>query len=84
VTDCALGGAYRGLMAQRSFIGERKQFFFEKKNQKTFIPMARAAGMVRDNDIKVFCFFSSEKKAFLRDMTEDQLHARDHDRLCVV
>jgi hypothetical protein len=41
----------------------RKQFFFEKKNQKTFIIMARAAGESRDSDVKVFCFFSSEKKA---------------------
>jgi hypothetical protein len=42
----------------------RKQFFFEKKNQKTFIIMAYAAGWNRDSDIKVFCFFSSEKKTF--------------------
>jgi hypothetical protein len=42
----------------------KKQFFFEKKNQKTFMP--RSAGIVRrDSIIKVFCFFSSEKKAFL-------------------
>ena len=39
-----------------------KQFFFEKKNQKTFVIMACAAGENRDSDIKVFCFFSSEKK----------------------
>jgi len=42
-------------------------FFFEKKNQKTFIPWGggrhRVAGT---EDIKVFCFFSSEKKALLR------------------
>jgi hypothetical protein len=41
-----------------------KQFFFEKKNQKTFVIMAYAAGECRDSDVKVFCFFSSEKKAF--------------------
>jgi hypothetical protein len=42
----------------------RKQFFFEKKNQKTFVDMAYAAGENPDHDIKVFCFFSSEKKTF--------------------
>jgi len=40
----------------------RKQFFFEKKNQKTFVVMAYATGENRDSDVKVFCFFSSEKK----------------------
>jgi len=44
---------------------KRKQFFFEKKNQKTFVPWAYAAGENRDSDAKVFCFFSSEKKCFL-------------------
>jgi len=43
-------------------------FFFEKKNQKTFMswgghPHHEAA---TNKNIKVFCFFSSEKKAFLR------------------
>jgi hypothetical protein len=41
-----------------------KQFFFEKKNQN-FVIMAYAAGENRDSDTKVFCFFSSEKKALL-------------------
>jgi len=45
---------------------EAKQFFFEKKNQKTFASLAHAAGENRDSETKVFCFFSSEKKAFLR------------------
>jgi hypothetical protein len=40
----------------------RKQFFFEKKNQKTFVIMAYAAGENCDSETKVFCFFSSEKK----------------------
>ena len=40
-------------------------FFFEKKNQKTFASWRARWGEVRDSDIKVFCFFSSEKKAFL-------------------
>jgi hypothetical protein len=39
-----------------------KQFFFEKKNQKTFVSMARASGQIRDSDIKVSCFFSSERR----------------------
>jgi hypothetical protein len=33
-------------------------------NQKTFVYMAHADGENRDSNIKVFCFFSSEKKAF--------------------
>jgi hypothetical protein len=40
----------------------RKQFFSEEKNQKTFMSLAHAAGKNRDSDVKVFCFFSSEKK----------------------
>jgi hypothetical protein len=40
-------------------------FFFEKKNQKTFTNGIRLAGYGRDSGAKVFCFFSSEKKAFL-------------------
>jgi hypothetical protein len=43
----------------------RKMFFFEKKNQKTFDTCARAHRLRRDSGAKVFCFFSSEKKAFL-------------------
>ena len=42
-----------------------KQFFFEKKNQKTFISSAHVAGENRDSDVKVFCFFCSEKKILL-------------------
>jgi hypothetical protein len=44
---------------------QRKKFFFEKKNQKTFVFWVHAAGESRDSDKKVFCFFSSEKKALL-------------------
>jgi len=45
----------------------RKQFFFEKKNQKTFtcfeyVPVESAALSERT---KVFCFFFSKKKYFL-------------------
>jgi hypothetical protein len=41
----------------------RKQFFFEKKNQKTFAYWARACG--QSKGVKVFCFFFSKKKTFL-------------------
>jgi hypothetical protein len=41
----------------------RKQFFFEKKNQKTFAYWARACGP--SEGVKVFCFFFSKKKTFL-------------------
>ena len=46
-------------------------FFSEEKNQKTFArcrgfillsDSTISAGRNRDSDIKVFCFFSSEKK----------------------
>ncbi len=39
-------------------------FFFEKKNQKTFV---RCRGLVTGalKDAKVFCFFFSKKKTFL-------------------
>jgi hypothetical protein len=50
----------RGVRLREARTG--KQFFFEKKNQKTFVSWAYAAGEDRDSDIKVFCFFSSEKK----------------------
>jgi len=41
----------------------RKQFFFEKKNQKTFAFSARTCG--QSEEVKVFCFFFSKKKTFL-------------------
>jgi NitT/TauT family transport system substrate-binding protein len=40
-------------------------FFFEKKNQKTFGLRRTWPGGRRPQRIKVFCFFSSEKKTFL-------------------
>jgi hypothetical protein len=47
----------------------RKQFFFEKKNQKTFFPMARSArSFVRTPEslgAKFFWFFFSKKNCFL-------------------
>jgi hypothetical protein len=42
----------------------RKQFFFEKKNQKTFVPWRTRCRNAYALITKVFCFFSSEKKAF--------------------
>jgi hypothetical protein len=44
---------------------EDKRFFFEKKNQKTFIRGTRPFRRGRVPRMKVFCFFSSEKKCFL-------------------
>ncbi len=38
-------------------------FFFEKKNQKTFVSRACAGRVVRDSATKVFCFFFSKKKS---------------------
>jgi len=43
-----------------------KQFFFEKKNQKTFTHWLRSFRRVSAQDSKVFCFFFSKKKVFLR------------------
>jgi hypothetical protein len=48
--------------------GARKTFFFEKKNQKTFMSSAAARSrlnprVTQPEKIKVFCFFSSEKKS---------------------
>ncbi len=40
-------------------------FFFEKKNQKTFVSLAHACGKFRDSETKVFCFFFSKKQALL-------------------
>jgi hypothetical protein len=42
-------------------------FFFEKKNQKTFIPLGRAAGRQRAPrpNKSLFASFSSEKEDFL-------------------
>jgi hypothetical protein len=37
----------------------------KKRTKKTFAFLACAAGESRDSDIKVFCFFSPEKKALL-------------------
>jgi hypothetical protein len=43
---------------------DRKKFFFEKKNQKTFFPLRTLPASYAPSP-KVFCFFFSKKKAFL-------------------
>jgi hypothetical protein len=42
----------------------RKAFFFEKKKQKTFGLFGALCWARRGQEIKVFCFFFSKKKAF--------------------
>jgi hypothetical protein len=42
----------------------RKQFFFEKKNQKTFVPMAYTFLHRVPRLAKVFWFFFSKKNSF--------------------
>ncbi len=42
-----------------------KQFFFEKKNQKPFVPWAHAAGEIRDSRDKSFLLLFSKKQALL-------------------
>jgi hypothetical protein len=44
----------------------RKQFFFEKKNQKTFAPwVCGSAGATAHRDKSFFCFFFLQKKEVL-------------------
>jgi hypothetical protein len=49
--------------------GKERMFFFEKKNQKTLAPWRVGPGEHTHQTPKVFCFFSSEKKTFLRSVT---------------
>ncbi len=44
---------------------KERLFFFEKKNQKTFGIWRAGPGERRRQKVKVFCFFTSEKKTFL-------------------
>jgi len=71
-----------------------KRFFFEKKNQKTFVPgRALSAASNSDSDpsvppslrslskeqaksAKVFCFFFSKKKCFLKSVAQDNYASR--------
>jgi hypothetical protein len=47
-------------------LGRTKQFFFEKKNQKTFVRLGGAyPAKPKPKQTKVFCFFFSKKKTFL-------------------
>jgi hypothetical protein len=43
----------------------RKQFFFEKKNQKTFVPLVAGMMPLTYQQIKVFWFFFSKKNCCL-------------------
>jgi hypothetical protein len=43
----------------------KKEFFFEKKNQKTFAMSTRALRQRAHQTIKVFWFFFSKKNCFL-------------------
>jgi hypothetical protein len=45
-------------------IGSGKDFFFEKKKQKTFMSFWRAVGKGAPKNIKVFWFFFSKKNSF--------------------
>jgi hypothetical protein len=50
---------------------ERKQFFFEKKNQKTFTPWHAVSVLpsetgCREQQTKAFWFFFSRENCFLR------------------
>jgi len=50
----------------RTVVGRRKVFFSEEKNQKTFSVLSRTLQAAHTPEFaKVYCFFSSEKKAFL-------------------
>jgi len=44
---------------------KKQECSFLKKRTKNFSSFAYAAGSVRDSTVKVFFFFSSEKKTFL-------------------
>ena len=63
----------------------RKDFFFEKKKQKTSGPLGRACPRARPKYAKVFCFFFSKKKSFLIHQNHIQsprpMHALDSIKL---
>ena len=50
---------------------QARMFFSEEKNQKTFASWRFASRDAMLKDIKVFCFFSSEKKTFLSASLKD-------------
>jgi hypothetical protein len=43
---------------------QARQFFFEKKNQKTFVPLRARQTQRACKRVKVFCFFFSKKKSY--------------------
>ncbi len=47
-------------------------FFFEKKNQKTFVHSSRVFKQAYQ-DLKVFCFFFSKKKCFCAEFPSAKL-----------
>jgi hypothetical protein len=44
---------------------EGRKFFFEKKNQKTFILVGHAAGEKRDSTQKFFASFFQKRSAYV-------------------
>jgi hypothetical protein len=57
---------FRVSLSMRGNEKARKQFFFEKKNQKTFdCWLTWYERLIRTELIKVFWFFSSEKNCLL-------------------
>jgi hypothetical protein len=48
-------------------------FFFEKKEPKNFCVPQRHAPLSPTKELKIFCFFSSEKKVFLPFSTAPQI-----------
>jgi len=64
-------GVYRGYVTRTAQHGRKSLLFLKKKKQKDFYLCAcgklrsMALQLGRGGKIKVFCFFSSEKKGFL-------------------
>jgi hypothetical protein len=63
-------------------IAESKQFFFEKKNQKTFVHKALAFPRRAHQTTKSFCFFFSKRSAcFLPPLAEVDAYVNlQHER----
>jgi hypothetical protein len=53
-------------MGAWSRIGKERMFFFEKKNQKTFVPLVSFVSRCVSKESKVFCFFFQKRSAFLK------------------
>jgi hypothetical protein len=71
--EAAGGFQGQGFAFQGQDIRQRKNFFFEKKKQKTFASAASARGRRMDlqgaKQIKVFWFFFSKKNPFFNPAT---------------